>query len=98
MAQFFCPSRFRKYVHFLGKTSWHDRWDYYITGICSEYAPKPPQSLAKILKIAKIDMEAKNLQDSDFDENDTIESEKFKELNGDIFSIWFFFSNELQAI
>ena len=33
-------------------------------------------------KMAKIDMEAKNLQDSDFDENDTIESEKFKELNG----------------
>ena len=31
----------------------------------------------------------------EFDENDTIESEKFKELNGDIFSIWFFFSNEL---
>ena len=61
MAQFFCPSRFRKYVHFLGKTSWHDRWDYYITGICSEYAPKPPQPLAKIWKIAKIDMEAKNL-------------------------------------
>ena len=31
----------------------------------------------------------------DFDENDTIESEKFKELNGDIFSIWFFVSNNL---
>ena len=45
--------------------------------------------------MAKIDMEAKNLQDSDFDENDTKESEKFKELNGGIFSIWFFDSNEL---
>ena len=32
--------------------------------------------------MTKIDMEAKNLQNSDFDENDTIESEKFKELNG----------------
>ena len=31
----------------------------------------------------------------DFDENDTIKSEKFKELNGGIFGIWFFVSNEL---
>ena len=48
--------------------------------------------------MAKIDMEAKNLQDSDFNENGTIESEKFKEFNGSIFRIWFFVSNDLQAM
>ena len=46
-------------------------------------------------QIPNICLEGKNLQDSDFDENDTEESEKFKELNGSIFSIWFFVSNEL---
>ena len=61
--------------------------------LLSPFSPWP-----KSEKMAKIDMEAKNLQDSDFDENDTIESEKFKELNGGIFNIWFFVSNELQAI
>ena len=46
-------------------------------------------------QIPKIGWDGENLQDSDFDENDTKESEKFKELNDGIFSIWFFDSNEL---
>ena len=50
MAQFSCPSRFQQYAHFLGKTCWHDRWDYYITRICSDDAPKPHSALSQNLK------------------------------------------------
>ena len=48
--------------------------------------------------MAKIWHRGQKFVGSDFDENDTKELEKFKELNGGIFSIWFFVSNELWAI
>ena len=38
--QFSHSSGFWKYAHFLGKTCWHDRWDYHITRIYFYNAPK----------------------------------------------------------
>ena len=50
MTQFSRSSGFQKYAHFLGKTCWHDRWDYHITSICFYNAPKGPIAHGQNLK------------------------------------------------
>ena len=95
MAQFSCPSRFRKYSHFFGEICWHD---IILATILQVFAwmllLSPLSPWPKSENWPKLTQRPKICRILDFDENDTIESEKFKELNGDIFSIWFFVSNE----